>query len=573
MNDLLVVHEGLYGVLKAAFADVGVDLSHCATEDRGDGALILVPSTVSKSELADKLPERLVAELRRYNSTKAEAAKIKLRVVLHAGDIRQNEHGWVGHALNHACRILEADIPKTELRNSGSVLAVIASAHFYQEVIFDDAGSAPDSYHRIDVSVKSFQGHAWLRLHGAVMPLSTAPAEPAAVLPDPDLADLAVRGLFTGDEVKVLRELLADAETARLPMLVSRATGSVVPMPRFGSVWDAFTHLADVNAGPDGIPPAVEFLELLAEELGGDNGAELKAWAARKVRGLRRANARQERQAARSPLPAEPRLRLMIVVELDGIDDNRCRLSFWRQDDPLDWPPLRGEVGEVRVDELEQRIDDLIIDAEGRWSGQSVSVALDFVLPRPLLRLPISSWKKERRSGDPRPIVYDYVLSLRSLERMRATYWHRPWRVRWESSSSDTPLWERIHPYGAPQGKENAIDAVLSESRWVGLVMDEPPSPRPDPSAGPDALTAALRAGLPLVLWHPAARAEDLRAIVAWLVSGEGGILGLPDRHRHAQLSAAEGDLVRDLVVLLDDPNWTVALDGPAAPTSGGGRG
>ncbi|MFJ8959091.1 hypothetical protein ACIRG5_06840 [Lentzea sp. NPDC102401] len=564
----LAVQEGLHDVLRAALAAAGADPAGCAIEDRGDGALILVPSSVPKSELAEKLPDRLVAEIRRHNATRDRGAQFKLRVGLHAGDIRRNEHGWVGNAVNLACRILESEEAKAELGRSEQLVALIASSHFYEEVIAQEPASAPESYRRINVVVKSFEGHAWLRLHG-----ETGPPSASLQAARPSEEDRLVRSLLNEDELKVLQGLLSDVETTRLPMLVSRATRAAIPVRRFGSVWDAFDYLADVNAGPDGIPPAIEFLELLAADLGDENGSELTAWVAQKIHTLRRATEQQERQEGRFPVPAEPRLHLMIVIELDAIDDSRCVLSWWRQDDPLEWPPLRGGVCELAADELEQRIDDVIIEAEGVWSDQAVSVALEFVMPRSLLQLPIMGWRKEHRSGDPRPLVYDYPLVLRSLERMRSAHWHRLWRRRWDSALDDhPPSPRRIHPYGLAETKENPIDAVLSESTWVGLVMDEPPSAHPDPSAGPDALTAALRAGLPLILWHPSASAEDLRELVSRLVTADGGLSGLPGRHRAARLAATEDDLIRNLVVLLDDPDRKIVPGGPLSPTSSGGR-
>lgn len=561
----LAVQEGLYDVLRTALTAAGAGLDDCVIDDRGDGALILVSPSVSKSELADKLPDRLAAEIRRYNATRVLAAQFKLRVGLHAGDIRKNEHGWVGHAVNLAFRILDAEEAKAELIGSEQLVALIASSYFYEEVIAQDPGSAPESYRRIGVSVKSFEGHAWLRLHGGGWVPS---ASPQALTAAPD-EDIAVRALFPDDELKVLQGLLSGMETTRLPMIVGRATRSAIPLRRFHSVWDAFLYLADVNAGPDGIPPAIEFLELLALDVGGENADDLTAWVAQKIHNLRRAAEQQERHEIRSPIPAEPRLHLMIVIELDAIDDSRCVLSWWRQDDPLEWHPLCGGVCELAVGELEQRIDDVIIEAEGVWSEQAISVALEFVVPRPLLQMPIFGWRKEYRSGFPRPLLYDYPLALRSLERMRSAHWHRLWRMRWDSAVDDNPLLQRIHPYGSAETKENPIDAVLSESTWVGLVMDEPPSAHPDPTAGPDALTAALRAGVPLVVWHPRASAEDLRELVGRLV-GEGGISELPDRHRAAHLAATGDELVRDLVVLLDDPHRQIDPGGPLSSSSGG---
>jgi len=39
------------------------------------------------------------------------------------------------------------------------------AAYFNEEVITQAPASAPESYRRIDVSVKSFEGYAWLRLY------------------------------------------------------------------------------------------------------------------------------------------------------------------------------------------------------------------------------------------------------------------------------------------------------------------------------------------------------------------------------------------------------------------------
>lgn len=566
--DQIAVQEGLYGVLRAALTAAGAVVDECDIEDRGDGALILIPPSVSKSELADKLPDRLAAEIRRHNATHARPAQFTIRVGLHAGDIRKNANGWVGNAVVQAFRILDSEEAKTELSRSGQLVAFIASSYFYDEVISQDPGSAPESYRRIDVSVKSFDGYAWLRLHGGRW---EAGASPPALVAGPAHDDVVVRSLFPADEMKVLEALLSGVETDRLPMIVRRATRARIPLPRFPSVWEAFLNLADVNADSDGIPPAIEFLELLAEEIGGDSAAELTEWVSQKIYNLRRTEQRQERRETRVAIPEQPFLHLMIVVELDAIDETRCVLSFWRQEDPLEWPPPRGGPYELAVGELERRIDEVIVEAESEWSDQAVSVALEFVMPRPLLQMPIMAWRKEYGSGYPRPLVYDYPLALRSLERMRSAHWHRIWRMRWESAVDDTPSIRRIHPYGPAEARENPIDAVLSESTWVGMVMDEPPSAHPDPSSGPDALTAALRAGVPLVVWHPRASAEDLRDLVGRLVTGEGGISGVPGRHRAAHLAATEDDLIRNLVVLLDDPNRKIGPGGPPSPTSSGG--
>jgi len=261
LPDHLSVHQGMYEVLKAAFTDSDVDFDSCEREDRGDGALILVPPTVSKSTIADRLPDRLVAALRRYNSTRAPQARFKLRVGLHSGDIRHDGDGWVGNAVNLAFRFLDASEAKSALAESDRMVALISSEHFYTEVIKEDPGTEPESYREIAVSVKTFTGTAWLRLLGRDL------SDRASLGVDPHEHVLEV---IPSGELESLRNWLTMSEVPRLAVIMSRAVGSAIPLPRRADVqtpWDAFSYLADFNAGPDGIPPSVLFLELLAEEV------------------------------------------------------------------------------------------------------------------------------------------------------------------------------------------------------------------------------------------------------------------------------------------------------------------
>ena len=55
----LYLHEELYQVLHKAFDGSGIPWADCFCEDRGDGALIVVPPAVPCKGLIDPLPERL----------------------------------------------------------------------------------------------------------------------------------------------------------------------------------------------------------------------------------------------------------------------------------------------------------------------------------------------------------------------------------------------------------------------------------------------------------------------------------------------------------------------------------
>ncbi|MEV4311267.1 hypothetical protein [Actinocrispum sp. NPDC049592] len=566
--DRLAVRQGLYEVLSAAFNACDIDFSSCVREDRGDGALILLPPGVAKTVVAERLPDRIVVALRRYNSTRIPQAQFKLRVSMNSGDVLYDGNGWVGTAVDDAFRILEAPAAKTTLDRSDRMVAFISSQQFFAEVIERDPGLVPESYQQIDVSVKQFSGTAYLRMLGGDMTFAPpAAAAPAPAPPEPADAHGVLLDVLPSADLAGLRSRLSRVQVPRLSVLISRALGQGVPLPPLDNVddaWSAFVLLTDFNAGSDGVPPAITFLRMLAEELGGDIGPAITTWLGDHTRRLRLGPALERQRLAHVPIPDRPHLYLTIMLDPDPIDPGRCTLASWRQDDPSVWPPTLGGVREVAFDELEYRVDDVILEAESMWSGQSIAAAVEFLLPRTLLSLPVQRWAKEHESGQPQPLRYDYRLSVRSLERMKAGHWHRAWNLKFDSMLHN-PSADRLHYSGS---EELPINAVLSDDRWVGLVMTGPPPP--EPRNVPDELTAALRSGLPVIFFHPHAGPDDLRELIDWMLDGDNGFNDLLARRKSANSPTAlpfNDSLVHDLVVMWDDPKRTIVLDQPLTPS------
>ncbi len=297
--DRLGARQGLYLVLETAFSDSGVDFDACAFEDRGDGALILLPPETSKTVVADRLPERIAVALRRYNHTRTPRAQIRLRMSLNSGDLRNEGNTWVGEAIDTAFRILDAQAANEAFADSSLLLAVIASQLFFDEVIAPDPGLLPESYTAVPVSVKSFTGTAYFRLHGerataTSLPTSTSPdlpvdaltkdVRPAYLVHSPDL------DMMPSEDLTVLRLHLAPLDVPHLAVMMSRALGPATPLPDLAGItdaWSAFHLLTDFNAGPDGIPPAITFLWLLADHLGGEVGAVITSWVRDQAPSLR----------------------------------------------------------------------------------------------------------------------------------------------------------------------------------------------------------------------------------------------------------------------------------------------
>ncbi|CAM3658862.1 hypothetical protein KIPE111705_19310 [Kibdelosporangium persicum] len=178
LTHLRTVHEGMYEMLRAAFDEAGIFWKQVYHEDRGDGAMILVPPEFPKLWLADQWHTRLLAALRRYNAVHASEARVQLRVALHHGEVYENSDGVVSHAVNLAFRILDAKPAKSALAQTGGMLALIASNDFYHDVIAQEPDAAPDDYRRIAVSVKQTETVAWLRLPGVQVSLPQ-PVEPS----------------------------------------------------------------------------------------------------------------------------------------------------------------------------------------------------------------------------------------------------------------------------------------------------------------------------------------------------------------------------------------------------------
>jgi hypothetical protein len=564
------MQNGLRELLSIAFDEVGIGWGSCDVENRGDGALILAPAGSSNTLLAEQLSKRLLAGLLRYNAIHVAEATIQLRLALHEGEVRESDGGKDGDALNFAFRILEAEEAKTDLHRSHGVLAVIVSDPFFRAVIAPDPASEPSDFRQIPVLVKNTKDVAWLRVFGtAGRPADQRPLL-LAVLPDAEL--------------EVLREPLADVSVPQLQTLAARATGHGVP-PEYhqASAWEVVQYLMDCNAGPDGLPPVMRFVELLACQVGGALGADLVAWNDTQAQRLRLSPALRDIRATNAaPVLPTVRLHLLILIDRDGTDpDHYYLLSHWRQDDPDEWPPPRGETRVVPVEDIEREVDKVVLGAEVAWSGHRGQVAIEFLLPRSLLHVPVERWRKEHESGDPQPLSLGYPVVIRSLERMRTLYWHRIWHKRWEAlteASADA----RVHFTGEAEiDRQYSIEVTLQDPRIVAIALSEPP--RMDMPARNE-LSVALRSGLPVVLWSREGRDAEqgsraLRALVTRLAESD-GLSDLPQRTLVARQAAFSGkfdelidpEAVHSLVLLWDDPRRLVNLGQPPTSSAKGGH-
>lgn len=135
------LRKQVYRLVLAALDTAGVGNGYYDPMiDRGDGVLILLrpvdefPKPLVFSRLLPTLFKLLVA----YNNGIAaadQARTLRLRAVVHAGEVHYDKNGPFGDDLDLACRLLDAPQFKACLRKGTAPLAVVASDHIYQSII------------------------------------------------------------------------------------------------------------------------------------------------------------------------------------------------------------------------------------------------------------------------------------------------------------------------------------------------------------------------------------------------------------------------------------------------------
>src|ERR1700722_1750069 len=156
----VAVRGGLYRAMQEAFRRAGIPWMDRDHEDRGDGMFILVGSEVPKSLFVESLPSTLVAALQRHNGDHPDVEQIRLRMALHAGEVNYDEHGVTAASINLAFRLLDSDPVKESLADSPSVLAIITSSWFFEEVVQQSAVDATE-YRPVPVTVKETVTTGW----------------------------------------------------------------------------------------------------------------------------------------------------------------------------------------------------------------------------------------------------------------------------------------------------------------------------------------------------------------------------------------------------------------------------
>ncbi|OKI34471.1 hypothetical protein A6A25_24645 [Saccharothrix sp. CB00851] len=157
-----MVRAALYGSLHRAFRDSGIPWDECHREDRGDGVFLLVPPTVPKQLVVDRLPGALAEALAEHNAGHRAEERVRARMAVHAGEVLPDPHGYTAGSINLAFRLLDAERLRNALARSSGVVALVVSDWFYQEVARQSRVVDPRTFRPVDVRVKDTTAKAWI---------------------------------------------------------------------------------------------------------------------------------------------------------------------------------------------------------------------------------------------------------------------------------------------------------------------------------------------------------------------------------------------------------------------------
>lgn len=384
------------------------------------------------------------------------------------------------------------------------------------------------------------------------------------------LEEWEASAFFSGVDLRRLRPVLESLGPPGLPTLARRASRSrVQELPAWcNSGWRVFLRLAGENSAKGEIPPSLAFLALVAEELAMDGRVE-EAEELRRWHRLRQYEWGLDGEAADwDPLLAPAYL--IIQFEPDGLDSERYYLSHWHQSDSAGWHPVQGETRHLHRDELHAEVETLIEQTEEKWADLTQPIVLEFILPWELLNEPVEWWHKESSSALPTPLVMDYMVFLRSLDRLRRTAWHRPWRNKWrrlsEQPADSHSYWS--HPDDGPSYYFHLERELKEDQHAVCLILSAPPGGNGEGDRYE--FLAGLRSGVPLMIWHRRDCADPaFREAISEIVQDR-GLASVADRVARLRTEALalgpdrwDGHVGRHLAILLDDPDHQPGLRRP----------
>ncbi len=158
----------LHTVVEDTLAAAGAAPTDQHREDRGDSVMVLISPEISKVRLLRALLAETPTLLHGNNRLAASSAQVRLRIVLASGEVALHQQpgtlgGAVGHDLNQAFRLLDAEPLRAALRERAEESVLCVSESVFRGVVrHGHPGLRPEEFHRITAEGKEGPLVGWL---------------------------------------------------------------------------------------------------------------------------------------------------------------------------------------------------------------------------------------------------------------------------------------------------------------------------------------------------------------------------------------------------------------------------
>jgi hypothetical protein len=256
--------------------------------------------------------------------------------------------------------------------------------------------------------------------------------------------------------------------------------------------------------GTDSTPPLLVFVDYLAHQLDALRTAEQHRWID-KVGARRNVPASRLRHLCASTearLDESQTFYFVVQLQPDGVDPHRYLTSAWLQRPRSIEEPLYRNDEPLDIKEIIDLLQELLSTAHNIASTRGgVEMTVEFILPRSLIGLAVDQWQVDKVF--PHALSTKYSVMIRSMDRLQRADLHGEWKKKWHrlkveghQARPESVMW--LSHRGSP-APETLHKTLLQDESTVALAMSFPP----EPSAGlkTDEITAALYAGIPIIIW------------------------------------------------------------------------
>lgn len=311
---------------------------------------------------------------------------------------------------------------------------------------------------------------------------------------------------------------------------------------------------------PGAPPPLLLFVDFVAHQIDAASSARQHRWIDRigMQLNLDTGSLRKLCVATAARLDEAQRFYFIVQLRPDGVDPDRYLMSVWLQHHRAVEEPLYRDDEPMTLAEMTERLPELLRRAHAGVGVDTAELIIEFILPRSLIGNAVDQWTFDQVF--PRRLGTSYPVVVRSLDRLRKTELHASWRQKWRRLNTnghrDDPsaVYWLLEPGQRPPTSIYA--GLLREESSVAVVMGFPPEHHQQLMT--DELTAALFAGVPVVLWCRDAGLRDQFEREAKEMMNGRGLTELPNqvlrlRQRADEEDNAEAVVGRHLTLLWDD--------------------